>query len=72
MRGTQPESADRVYVVSGHYDSRCSDVLDFTCDAPGAADASGVAAVARQIRRTCMPVARNGYRSPVAFPLPQS
>jgi AraC-like DNA-binding protein len=48
LRGTQPESADRVYVVSGHYDSRCSDVLDFTCDAPGADDdASGVAAVAR-------------------------
>jgi peptidase M28-like protein len=46
LRGTQPESADRVYVVSGHYDSRCTDVLNFTCDAPGANDdASGVAAV---------------------------
>jgi hypothetical protein len=44
LRGTQPESADRVYVVSGHYDSRCTDVLNFTCDAPGADDdASGVA-----------------------------
>jgi Peptidase family M28 len=46
LRGTQPESADRVYLVSGHLDSRCTDVLDFTCDAPGADDdASGVAAV---------------------------
>jgi peptidase M28-like protein len=46
LRGTQPESADRVYVVSGHYDSRCTDVLNATCDAPGADDdASGVAAV---------------------------
>jgi hypothetical protein len=46
LRGTQPASTDRVYVVSGHYDSRCTDVLDFTCDAPGADDdASGVAAV---------------------------
>jgi peptidase M28-like protein len=46
LRGTQAESADRVYVVSGHYDSRCTDVLNFTCDAPGADDdASGVAAV---------------------------
>ena len=44
LRGTQAESADRVYVVSGHYDSRCTDVLNFTCDAPGADDdASGVA-----------------------------
>jgi hypothetical protein len=45
LRGTQAASADRVYVVSGHYDSRCTDVLNFTCDAPGANDdASGVAA----------------------------
>jgi Peptidase family M28/Fibronectin type III domain len=46
LRGTDPASADRMYVVSGHYDSRCSDVLDAECDAPGANDdASGVAAV---------------------------
>ena len=46
LRGTQAESADRIYVVSGHYDSRCTDALDSTCDAPGANDdASGVAAV---------------------------
>lgn len=32
-------------MISGHYDTRCSDPLDFTCDAPGANDdASGVAA----------------------------
>lgn len=37
-------SPDRVYVVSGHYDSRASDVMDATSDAPGADDdASGVA-----------------------------
>jgi hypothetical protein len=46
LHGSQAESADRVYVVSGHYDSRCSDPLDAVCDAPGANDdASGVAAV---------------------------
>ncbi len=46
LRGTQPESADRIYLVSGHYDSRCSNVDDAVCDAPGADDdASGVAAV---------------------------
>lgn len=34
----------RVYVITGHYDSRCTDVLDYTSDAPGANDdASGVA-----------------------------
>jgi Peptidase family M28 len=35
---------NRAYVVSGHYDSRVTDVLNFTSDAPGADDdASGVA-----------------------------
>jgi Zn-dependent M28 family amino/carboxypeptidase len=35
---------NRVYVVSGHYDSRVTDVMNFTSDAPGADDdASGVA-----------------------------
>src|SRR6185369_11133736 len=46
LPGTQPESAARVYVVGGHYDSRRSDVEDATGDAPGANDdASGTAAV---------------------------
>ncbi|WP_330173070.1 M20/M25/M40 family metallo-hydrolase [Streptomyces sp. NBC_01498] len=37
---------ERVYVVAGHYDSRASDVMDATSDAPGADDdASGVALV---------------------------
>jgi len=39
-------SPERFYVVTGHLDSRCTDVLDFTSDAPGADDdASGVAVV---------------------------
>ncbi|GAA2431756.1 M28 family metallopeptidase [Streptomyces macrosporus] len=37
---------ERVYVVSGHYDSRATDVMDADSDAPGADDdASGVAVV---------------------------
>ncbi|MFF4799800.1 M20/M25/M40 family metallo-hydrolase [Streptomyces sp. NPDC001351] len=37
---------ERVYVVSGHYDSRVTDVMNATSDAPGADDdASGVAVV---------------------------
>ena len=46
LQGTDPKSADRVYVVSGHYDSRVTDVLDATSDAPGANDdGSGTSAV---------------------------
>lgn len=46
LPGVQPESSARHYIVSGHYDSRVSNVSDATSDAPGANDdASGVAAV---------------------------
>lgn len=42
---------DRVYVVSGHYDSMCSSPTDADCDAPGANDdASGTAAVIEMAR----------------------
>src|ERR1022692_1665955 len=44
LQGTA--SPERFYVVTGHLDSRVTDVLDFTSDAPGADDdASGVAVV---------------------------
>jgi hypothetical protein len=44
LKGTA--SPERFYVITGHLDSRCTDVLDFTNDAPGADDdGSGVACV---------------------------
>src|SRR5438477_6735604 len=44
LRGTDPENAKRVVLVTGHYDSRNSDTLDTTGAAPGANDdASGTA-----------------------------
>ena len=51
LKGTQAESSNRVYVVSGHYDSMCSSPTDAKCDAPGANDdASGTAAVLEMAR----------------------
>jgi len=51
LHGTQPGSKGRRYVVSGHYDSRCTDVLDTKCLAPGADDdASGVSGVLEMAR----------------------
>jgi len=44
LRGST--SPDRIYVVTGHIDSRVTDVMNFTDDAPGADDdGSGVAAM---------------------------
>lgn len=49
QRGTG--DANRVIIISGHIDSRVSDVMNFTADAPGANDdASGVAAVLETAR----------------------
>jgi Zn-dependent M28 family amino/carboxypeptidase len=44
LKGTT--NPERVYVVSGHYDSMCTSPTDAKCDAPGANDdASGTSAV---------------------------
>ncbi len=44
LKGTDSESAKRIMLVTGHYDSRNSDTLDVAGDAPGASDdASGTA-----------------------------
>src|SRR6185436_12560912 len=49
QRGT--EDPNRVIVITGHLDSRVSDVMDAASDAPGANDdASGVAAVMEAAR----------------------
>jgi hypothetical protein len=53
LPGRQAESQDRIYVVTGHYDSCvcAQDVMDATSDAPGANDdASGTAAVMEMAR----------------------
>jgi hypothetical protein len=51
LKGSQPEATDRLYVVSGHYDSMCNSPTDAKCDAPGANDdASGTAAVLEMAR----------------------
>jgi hypothetical protein len=64
LPGTQAESKDRMYVVSGHYDSRVTDVMNDTADAPGANDdASGTAAV---IEMACV-MARHNFDATLVF-----
>jgi len=50
LPGTDPDD-DRIFVVSGHYDSRATDVMDAESDAPGANDdASGTVTVMEMAR----------------------
>ena len=51
LEGQDPERAKTAIVISGHYDSMCSDIMDSTCDAPGADDdASGTTVVVESAR----------------------
>jgi len=53
LKGTDPND-DRIYIISGHLDSRVTDVMNRTSDAPGANDdGSGVAAVLECARIMC-------------------
>ncbi|KAJ4364438.1 hypothetical protein N0V83_009032 [Neocucurbitaria cava] len=45
------EDPSRVYVMTGHYDSRVTDVLNYTADAPGANDDASGVAIAMELAR---------------------
>ena len=51
LKGSDPEAAGRIVLVTGHYDSRNSDVLDGAGDAPGANDDGSGAAVSLECAR---------------------
>src|SRR5580765_4200781 len=45
LKGTDPAQAKRIYLVTGHYDTRATDVMDPRVDAPGANDDTSGTAV---------------------------
>jgi len=51
LRGTNPANAGRMYIVSGHYDSRNSDTNDAAGPAPGANDDGSGTAVSLECAR---------------------
>jgi len=51
LKGTDAENAKRIVLVTGHYDSRNSDILDTKSDAPGANDDGSGAAVSLECAR---------------------
>jgi Peptidase family M28 len=51
LKGTDPENAQRIILVTGHYDSRNSDTFDAKGDAPGANDDGSGTAVSLECAR---------------------
>jgi hypothetical protein len=51
LKGTEPGSAKRIVLVTGHYDSRNSDTFDSKGDAPGANDDGSGTAVSLECAR---------------------
>lgn len=63
LKGTDPADK-RVYIVSGHYDSRASDVNDNTSVAPGAVDDASGTAVSMELARV---MARHPFSATIIF-----
>jgi hypothetical protein len=64
LKGTDPAAAQRVVLVTGHYDSRRTDVLDATGDAPGANDDASGAAVSLESARA---LSKLKFRATIIF-----
>jgi len=63
LKGTT--DPDRVYVVSGHYDSMCNqDARDATCDAPGANDDGSGTAASIELARV---MSKNKFDATIIF-----
>jgi hypothetical protein len=70
LPGTDPKLAKTIFIVSGHLDSRPSDVMDPNVDAPGADDdGSGVAVSVESARLLSGSAAHgaSGYRATLVF-----
>jgi hypothetical protein len=70
LPGSDPQLAKTIFIVSGHFDSRPSNVMDPTADAPGADDdASGVAVSVECARLLSKPgvKGRGTYRATILF-----
>ncbi len=64
LPGNDPALAKTVFIVSGHFDSRASDVMDAQSDAPGADDDGSGVAVSIECARL---LAHGHYRATLLF-----
>ena len=69
LPGSDPKLAKTLFIVSGHFDSRPSNVMDPEADAPGADDDGSGTAVSVECARLLSKTAANGagYRATILF-----
>ena len=67
LHGSNPEAAKRMYLVTGHYDSRNTDVLDTHGAAPGANDDASGVAVSLECARALSNARAKGLKLPATL-----
>ncbi len=70
LPGSDPKLAKTIFIVSGHFDSRPSNVMDPQADAPGADDDASGVAVSVECARLLSKAGANGrgtYRATILF-----
>src|SRR6202158_3732207 len=70
LPGSDPKLAKTIFIVSGHFDSRPSNVMDPNADAPGADDDASGVAVSVECARLLSRAGANGrgtYRATILF-----
>jgi hypothetical protein len=70
LPGSDPKMTKTIFIVSGHFDSRPSDVMDPKTDAPGADDDASGVAVSVECARLLSKAGANGrgtYRATILF-----
>jgi hypothetical protein len=64
LKGSDPAQASRRMLVTGHYDSRNTDVMDTKGEAPGANDDASGVAVSLECARVLSSASRHGLKLP--------
>jgi peptidase M28-like protein len=67
LPGSDPALAKTIFIVSGHYDSRPSDVMNTELDAPGADDDASGVSVSVESARLLSKTSAGGYRATILF-----
>lgn len=67
LHGAEAAPGQRLYVVSGHYDTRASDPLDYESDAPGADDDASGVAISLELARILSQASVPRPRASIAF-----